>query len=353
MVLMRVGLPSIWLVVATGVVVGVVAGILTRRAGDKDSPGRRAAAVGTGAYVFILWFAALVPVHGSVAGQCVTAQVHPFRILEEIAHGPRNPLASPAVLEALANIVFFTPLGLAVKAAGRRFSHAVLLGFLTSLLIEVSQLTGLFFVVRCSYRVFDVDDLWLNTTGAALGWLIGATIQGITWIRLRLRRLDDVSISQRLGGMAADVAASLLLGVAATITWRAFSFYVLGWQLAPHVDLVDRIWVWLFPAVVQGAWIALRARTIGEDLVHLRPMERADHPDRGLRIKFACGVGGFLVVAALPIGWWPVLAYAVVSVVGVLVTKHHRGISHALAGMDLETSDPLPTPAPARCDSES
>ena len=41
-----------------------------------------------------------------------------------------------------------------------------------SLLIEIAQLTGLFFLYPYSYRTFDVCDLLWNTSGTALGWAL-------------------------------------------------------------------------------------------------------------------------------------------------------------------------------------
>ncbi len=44
-------------------------------------------------------------------------------------------------------------------------------GLAASLLIEVSQLTGLFGIYPYAYRCCDVDDVITNTLGAALGWV--------------------------------------------------------------------------------------------------------------------------------------------------------------------------------------
>lgn len=59
---------------------------------------------------------------------------------------------------------------------GRRWYNAILLCFLLSLCIEVSQLV---------FKVgsFDVDDLLLNTLGGALGYMINRIVQ-----KIRIRR---------------------------------------------------------------------------------------------------------------------------------------------------------------------
>ena len=50
--------------------------------------------------------------------------------------------------------------------------NVIVLTFLLSLTIELAQLTGLFFIYPGSYRLFDVDDLMLNTLGGFTGTVL-------------------------------------------------------------------------------------------------------------------------------------------------------------------------------------
>jgi hypothetical protein len=59
----------------------------------------------------------------------------------------------------------------------RSFPAAVASGFALSLSIEVSQLTGIFGLYPCAYRQFNVDDLMLNTSGVAAGFLAGRLLR--------------------------------------------------------------------------------------------------------------------------------------------------------------------------------
>lgn len=71
------------------------------------------------------------------------------------------------VLGYLLNVVMFLPLGFLVPLIWkgmRKLSHILVIGAAFSLLIELSQLF--------SYRGTDVDDLILNTLGAAVGFLL-------------------------------------------------------------------------------------------------------------------------------------------------------------------------------------
>lgn len=82
-----------------------------------------------------------------------------------------------AVPQILANVAFFVPLGfIASRLLRLNFFWSVVIGFLASLAIEITQLTGFLGVYPYAYRTFDVDDLLWNTSGAIIGWLIAAVV---------------------------------------------------------------------------------------------------------------------------------------------------------------------------------
>ena len=62
-----------------------------------------------------------------------------------------------------------TEIGISYKVKRR---NVIVLTFLLSLTIELAQLTGLFFIYPGSYRLFDVDDLMLNTLGGFAGTVL-------------------------------------------------------------------------------------------------------------------------------------------------------------------------------------
>ena len=71
------------------------------------------------------------------------------------------------------NLILTVPLGVFLRFLFRfKFGKTVLSGFVFSLACEITQITGLFFIYPAPYRVFDVDDLIINTLGAAVGYLI-------------------------------------------------------------------------------------------------------------------------------------------------------------------------------------
>lgn len=84
--------------------------------------------------------------------------------------GPAVLLRNLAVQQLVLNVVLFVPLGMLVRHLGSRtVVETTAIGLGVSLLLELTQLTGVWFAFPCAYRLFDVDDLIINTLGALLG----------------------------------------------------------------------------------------------------------------------------------------------------------------------------------------
>lgn len=121
------------------------------------------------------------------------------------------------------NVVMTMPLGYFL----REFFHvslkkAVLFGFLTSLLYEVTQLTGLFFIFPRAYRIFDIDDLIINTLGAYLGYVMAPLISGLMPMisdpkNHRLVQGSEVAFVQRAIAATIDFLIVLACSVAVIV----------------------------------------------------------------------------------------------------------------------------------------
>ena len=131
----------------------------------------------------------IIPLPADPAGYCAqqsyasTPQLRPFYFLEVVADRARGDwsvggiLHNPALWSTALNVVLLAPLAFFLRyLSGTRFLAATALGFGTSLFFELTQLTGLWFIYPCAYRLFSVDDLILNTAGAALGWLVAGPL---------------------------------------------------------------------------------------------------------------------------------------------------------------------------------
>lgn len=84
-----------------------------------------------------------------------------------------------AFWQAAFNFLLLLPFGVYLRyffPKKRYWKRALALGFALSLFYEVTQVTGIYGIYTCPYRLFDVDDLMLNSTGALFGFLMAPVI---------------------------------------------------------------------------------------------------------------------------------------------------------------------------------
>ncbi|AQY50570.1 VanZ/RDD domain-containing protein [Listeria weihenstephanensis FSL R9-0317] len=82
-------------------------------------------------------------------------------------------LTQAVVLQPIFNILLVIPFGIYLRYYFRfSFRKTILFSFLLSLFFEVTQLTGIYGIYPHAYRLFDVDDLGLNTLGGIVGYAI-------------------------------------------------------------------------------------------------------------------------------------------------------------------------------------
>ena len=82
-------------------------------------------------------------------------------------------LKSPIVYTTLFNIAITIPFGIYLRYYfKKKWYTTIIYTFLLSLYFEITQLTGLYGLYPKAYRLFDVDDLIINTLGGLIGYLI-------------------------------------------------------------------------------------------------------------------------------------------------------------------------------------
>jgi glycopeptide antibiotics resistance protein len=123
-------------------------------------------------YAVGLFFAfTLYPFPDDFASYCAierkSMQLIPFNAIQDLAVEPIQ-----SAMQIGLNFIFFIPLGVFLRNFwGRRLRFAVPIMFISSLTIELLQLFHP--LLPCQYRLFDVDDLVINTCGGLLGYAIG------------------------------------------------------------------------------------------------------------------------------------------------------------------------------------
>ena len=117
-----------------------------------------------GVYILFFFFMAVL--------SRITEPEAGYRMKSDLFWGYDNP-EEDIVKDNIINIACFVPIGILVGLIARRHRllYGMLVGFLTSLAIECTQLMW-------QKGVFDVDDLFNNTAGALIGGLIALLILG-------------------------------------------------------------------------------------------------------------------------------------------------------------------------------
>lgn len=154
-------------------------------------------------------------------------QLEPFLFVKDImkrAHIiPTKPktwltlILNKAFLVNILNLFLAVPFGMYLRYYFKRpFFQTLLLSFLLSLFFEITQLTGLYFIYPGSYRLFDVDDLIVNTFGGVLGYLLMGPLMMLLPSRKELdeisyRRGMEVSLFRRIISFLFDMAFCIML----------------------------------------------------------------------------------------------------------------------------------------------
>ncbi|MDR1795476.1 MAG: VanZ family protein [Erysipelotrichaceae bacterium] len=137
-------------------------------------------------YIFVLYLVAVFfgftnyPMPDDPQQYCslvhITPNLIPFQFVFDILKD-----GTRAILQVVTNVILFVPLGIYLtNFFGFKKFPSLVIVFLGSLLIEVMQLTGFFSLYPCSYRLFDVDDLMLNTLGGWLGMAAGGILPDLS-----------------------------------------------------------------------------------------------------------------------------------------------------------------------------
>lgn len=292
----------------------------------------------------------LLPLPISQSATCApTLQPVPFAFVSDVVRetagdGLLSTLTSRAILQVVFNVLLFIPLGVIVRGFfSRGVGVTVLAGFVASVLVEITQYTGIWGLYSCPFRVADVDDLLTNTVGTVIGALLGPVVLGWMPRQRELAALRatprPVTVRRRWLGMAIDLALFGAAGAALTIP------YVLLWIAATGTtpeepDLVRNALGTLVPAVIVFVLPALlgAGASLGQSAVWLAPRWRAE-PSTARRIARSASTGGtygvllFVADLAGPVaGFAGLLATLVViaAFIAVPLTRDAAGLSGVL-----------------------
>ena len=306
-------------------------------------------------YIFGLFSYTMLPLPETRDAFCrpgvAEVQLVPFQFLDDfqlaLASGKRAFLTSFTLWQVLLNVLLFIPVGIfAVRWLRANAVLATLLGAGLSLLIEATQFTGVWGIYTCAYRVADVDDLLVNTTGALIGTLLAylpifAFLSGPREPDAIRQPAREVGRARRALAAIFDLAfitagftlVSLLgeIGDRLGMPARQAS----GWQVAGEIVIVLAVLV--LPAALPG-----RA-TLGQRCSWFQLRDTQGHQASALRsiVRTLLGLGGIYLTYTL-LGLLPtehplnllrlvVGGYTVLSVIWLIFDATARGLSARLS----------------------
>lgn len=204
-----------------------------------------------------------------------TTQLIPFKFAQDFInetslsitniHTYIKALLEPCFYVVIYNILLCLPFGIYMHYYFKKsLKKTVLCTFLLSLFFELTQLTGLYFIYPRGYRLFDVDDLILNTFGGLLGYYIGKLFIKILPNR---DRIDEKSyqLGHKVSFLRKLVALNIdLFLLAATIS--ILSIFTANRYLYYFLIIVYYI---LIPIITNGktlSYIFLNLKIDGNDI---------------------------------------------------------------------------------------
>lgn len=281
-------------------------------------------------YGLALWTYTLLPLPDPDAIRCVAPQLRPLQFVDDILDYPVGSITAlrhnPAVMQVALNVLLFVPLGFFLRLVWRRgVLVSTLVGFGLSLAIETTQVTGVWGIYPCGYRLFDVDDLLANTAGALLGGALSLAMR--PWLarrdaRVRAPEPRPVTVWRRLLGMLCDVLAVALTGAAAGIAVNAWQLYVVGIPSADMDATAANVAGSVVPLLLIGALVLATGGTVGDHAVLVRWEGGVEPALLARTLRYVAGIGGWQLLGMVSS---PLDALFVVASVVVLIAAKERG----------------------------
>ncbi len=225
-------------------------------------------------YLLIAWFMVILPLPRIEDVEKMTgpwAQLIPFQGFIDIFNNTNFNILNfsswisffknPSVYTVLFNFLLTLPFGVYLRYYFKRKWWEVLtISFLLSLFFEVTQLSCLFGIYPRPYRLFDVDDLIVNTTGGLIGYLITPLLSKILPSR---EIIDEKSYTKgkNVSRSRTIVASFIDFIIVCIITFSGiFKRNYLDLSLLMYIFLIYNI---IFTIIFNG-------RTIGKIIVGVR-----------------------------------------------------------------------------------
>ncbi len=162
-------------------------------------------------------------------------------------------LVEPCVYTVVFNLFMFVPFGMYLRYYFKcDFKKTMWYSFMLSLFFEITQLTGLYFIYPYPYRIFDVDDLLINT----LGGLCGYYFAGVFTKFLPTRDKIDAE-SRKIGESVSGLRRVTVFGLDFVLYFVLCLFLYLFWK-TKIMWLGFILYYGLLPVILNGKTLGSR-----------------------------------------------------------------------------------------------
>lgn len=168
-------------------------------------------------------------------------------------------LKEPYFYQVIYNLILTIPFGIYLRYYFKcNFKKTVLFTFCLTLFFEVTQLTGLYGIYPRNYRLFDVDDLMINTLGGVVGYFLAGMLQKVIPTRDRI----DIE-SYQLGKHVSPLRRMITFGCDSFLYFIFVIGYTIGMNPRHSFLIMFLVYYFILPLCLNG-------QTIAEKFFHLQ-----------------------------------------------------------------------------------
>lgn len=220
-------------------------------------------------YLLVAYFLVILPLPTIESVKLLTSpqtQLIPFHFIIDIIN--ESPLVlskistylpslfNPSIYVVLYNILLTVPFGVYLRYYFKcSMKKTLMITFFLSLFFELTQLSGLYFIYPRGYRLFDVDDLILNTFGGGVGYFVGRLVMYF------LPNRDQIETDSYRLGLKISVLRRIMTYGFDLVGFVTFS--LLTYSILPWWELKFLFYFILIP-------YALKGKTFGELFFHIK-----------------------------------------------------------------------------------
>ncbi|OPJ58013.1 VanZ family protein [Clostridium oryzae] len=205
-------------------------------------------------------------------------QLIPFNFIADILKETKVDISKPltylhlfrerAFLQVAFNGILLLPIGAYLHYYFKRnLRQTILIAFCVSLFFELTQLSGLYGIYNRPYRIFDVDDLIMNTFGGFLGYILSAILMKVLPNVSKLDekvKLEDITVGfiRRSLALGFDWSIFIIIALITRGYFKAYMFVFIYFILIVYFTNGKTFGKWLLRIKVVGKEERLKFREV-------------------------------------------------------------------------------------------